>query len=170
MALAELLFGRKDESFWEDREIRFDAPTSQLECRPGETVIEALVRETSVPSIRSTHTGSAARTRACPPARCLQDPVEDTKGNNGEPGELLITNLRLIWVSKKSKRTNISIGYNCVTNLQIKTASSRLKGQSISMVEALSASIPQTQSADSRNSTPWEPVARHGVTSPCVLK
>ncbi len=57
-----------------------------------------------------------------------QDPVEDTKGNNGDQGELHATNLRLMWVSKKSKRTNISIGYNCVTAINVKEANSRLKG------------------------------------------
>lgn len=59
-----------------------------------------------------------------------QDPVEDTKGNNGDQGEMRITNLRLIWISKKSKRTNITIGYNCVTSVNIKVANSRLKGKS----------------------------------------
>lgn len=58
----------------------------------------------------------------------VQDPVEDTKGNNGDQGEFVITNLRLLWISKKSKRTNISVGYNCVTAVNVKTANSRLKG------------------------------------------
>lgn len=54
--------------------------------------------------------------------------VEDTKGNNGEKGSLAITNLRLIWRSQRSQRTNLSIGYNCVLSINIKTASSRLRG------------------------------------------
>lgn len=83
---------------WQDREIRFDAAPVDLECRKGEDIIEAL------------------------------DPVEDTKGNNGDQGELRITNLRLIWVSKKTRRTNITIGFNCVTSINIKDANSRLKG------------------------------------------
>jgi len=54
--------------------------------------------------------------------------VEDTKGNNGERGELLITNLRVIWVSSRTRKTNLSIGYNCVVSLSIKSANSRLRG------------------------------------------
>jgi Bardet-Biedl syndrome 5 protein len=34
--------------------------------------------------------------------------VEDTKGNNGERGSLIISNLRIIWVAHKSQRTNLS--------------------------------------------------------------
>ena len=54
--------------------------------------------------------------------------MEDTKGNNGEQGELKVTNLRLVWVSKKNRRTNISIGLCCVVSILVKTAQSRLKG------------------------------------------
>jgi hypothetical protein len=54
--------------------------------------------------------------------------VEDTKGNNGDKGSLSITNLRLIWRSQRSPRTNLSIGYNCVLSINVKTASSRLRG------------------------------------------
>lgn len=100
--LASSIFGRRggDENYvWQDREIRFDAPLSDLECRTGESILDDL------------------------------DQVEDTKGNNGEPGELFVTNLRLIWTSKKSRRTNISLGYNCITALNIRNANSRLKGQ-----------------------------------------
>ncbi len=34
--------------------------------------------------------------------------VEDTKGNNGERGSLIISNLRIIWVSHRNTRTNLS--------------------------------------------------------------
>lgn len=54
--------------------------------------------------------------------------VEDTKGNNGDRGSLEITNLRLIWTSHRTRRTNLSIGYNCMVSLKIKTASSKLGG------------------------------------------
>jgi len=56
------------------------------------------------------------------------DAIEDTKGNNGERGSLVITNLRMIWRSFKDSKTNLSIGYNCITNIAIKTANSRLRG------------------------------------------
>ena len=42
------------------------------------------------------------------------DSVEDTKGNNGDRGRLLVTNLRVIWHSHSMPRVNLSIGYNCV--------------------------------------------------------
>lgn len=35
--------------------------------------------------------------------------VEDTKGNNGERGSLMITNLRLMWISHRASRTNLSM-------------------------------------------------------------
>lgn len=57
-----------------------------------------------------------------------QESVEDTKGNNGDLGELRATNLRIMWISKKSRRTNISIGLNCITSINTKAAKSRLKG------------------------------------------
>jgi hypothetical protein len=40
--------------------------------------------------------------------------VEDTKGNNGERGCLMITNLRMIWFSSKSQRTNLSASLVCL--------------------------------------------------------
>jgi len=90
---------QKDEGdVWQDREIRFDVPVSQLELRKGEFQIDSM------------------------------DSVEDTKGNNGERGELLITNLRMIWCSNKHARTNLSVGYSSVISINIRNATSRLRG------------------------------------------
>mmetsp|Transcript_805 Transcript_805/g.1892 ORF Transcript_805/g.1892 Transcript_805/m.1892 type:complete len:349 (+) Transcript_805:281-1327(+) len=91
---------KKDEpnSVWQDREIRFDMPLKDLELRRGEFQIDTM------------------------------DSVEDTKGNNGEKGELVITNLRAIWASSRSRRTNLSVGYNAIVSINIRTASSRLRG------------------------------------------
>ena len=36
-------------------------------------------------------------------ATCLWHSVEDTKGNNGERGELCVTNLRIVWSAHRSK-------------------------------------------------------------------
>jgi len=83
---------------WQDREIRFDVVPSSLALLNGEKEIDSI------------------------------NSVEDTKGNNGESGSLTITNLRLIWRAQKSARTNLSVGYNCVLNISIKSASSRLRG------------------------------------------
>jgi len=87
-----------DEGVWQDRDIRFDSPTSYLSMRPGEVQIDAI------------------------------NTIEDTKGNNGEKGSLAITNLRLIWVCQRNSRINLSVGYNAVQAINIKTANSRLRG------------------------------------------
>eukprot|EP00736_Rhodelphis_marinus_P005865 Rmarinus@m.7619 len=83
---------------WQDREIRFDIHPNQLQPRKGEAVIDSM------------------------------NSVEDTKGNNGERGELFISNLRIMWMSHRSKRTNLSIGYNSIISINIRMASSRLRG------------------------------------------
>ncbi|XP_061404975.1 Bardet-Biedl syndrome 5 protein homolog isoform X2 [Lethenteron reissneri] len=57
------------------------------------------------------------------------DSIEDTKGNNGDRGRLLVTNLRLIWHSQSLPRVNLSIGYNCVISITTRTANSKLRGQ-----------------------------------------
>ena len=87
-----------DDTIWQDREIRFDVPFAQLKPRRGEVEIDSI------------------------------NSVEDTKGNNGEKGQLTVTNLRLIWCSHKDPRTNLSIGFNCILSTNIRTASSKLRG------------------------------------------
>lgn len=56
----ELLKGmpppRADEVVWQDREVRFDSPPAEMQCRKGEVVVDSI------------------------------NSVEDTKGNNGERG------------------------------------------------------------------------------------
>uniref|UniRef100_A0A8C2FEE5 BBSome complex member BBS5 PH domain-containing protein n=1 Tax=Cyprinus carpio TaxID=7962 RepID=A0A8C2FEE5_CYPCA len=54
---------------------------------------------------------------------CL-DSIEDTKGNNGDRGRLLVTNLRVIWHSLALPRVNLSVGYNCIINITTRTANS----------------------------------------------
>merc|ERR1719316_95841 len=88
------------EEIWQDREIKFDQQPSVLKLRRGEFQIDSI------------------------------NSVEDTKGNNGERGILIVTNLRLIWTSSKSPRTNLSIGFNCVSSVNIKQVNSKLRGNS----------------------------------------
>ena len=83
---------------WEDRALRFDTLLQHLKPRKGEFEIDSI------------------------------NSVEDTKGNNGERGFLIITNLRLIWACHKTPTTNLSVGLNCITSVNIKAASSRLRG------------------------------------------
>lgn len=54
--------------------------------------------------------------------------VEDTKGNNGERGSLIVTNLRIIWVSHANSKINLSIGLNTVLSVNIRKAKSKLRG------------------------------------------
>ena len=51
---------------------------SSLELRPGEHLIDSMAN------------------------------VEDTKGNSGEGGTLVVTNLRLMWISSRYSKTNLS--------------------------------------------------------------
>ncbi len=83
---------------WQDRQLRFDAPVSSLKPRKGEFEIDSI------------------------------NSVEDSKGNNGERGFLVITNLRIIWASHNAPRTNLSIGLDSIIKLSIKQAKSRLRG------------------------------------------
>eukprot|EP01064_Diplonema_japonicum_P028102 TRINITY_DN4246_c2_g1_i3.p1 TRINITY_DN4246_c2_g1~~TRINITY_DN4246_c2_g1_i3.p1 ORF type:complete len:345 (+),score=47.16 TRINITY_DN4246_c2_g1_i3:81-1115(+) len=83
---------------WQDREIRFDVGPSEFEMRKSETKIDII------------------------------DSIEDTKGNNGEKGQLTVTNLRLIWCCSKNLKINLSIGYNCIISITIHTANSRIRG------------------------------------------
>lgn len=91
------------EFIWQDREIRFDVPFSQLKPRRGEEEIDSI------------------------------NSVEDTKGNNGEKGALSVTNLRLIWVCRKTPKTNLSIGFNCVVSITIRTTHSQIRGNTQGM-------------------------------------
>eukprot|EP00291_Cryptomonas_curvata_P008385 CAMPEP_0172198098 /NCGR_PEP_ID=MMETSP1050-20130122/27883_1 /TAXON_ID=233186 /ORGANISM="Cryptomonas curvata, Strain CCAP979/52" /LENGTH=281 /DNA_ID=CAMNT_0012874851 /DNA_START=38 /DNA_END=879 /DNA_ORIENTATION=- len=54
--------------------------------------------------------------------------IEDTKGNNGDNGELQVTNLRLMWISANNVKTNLSVGYGSVISINVRTANSRLRG------------------------------------------
>jgi len=83
---------------WQDRGIRFDVLRQQLSCSKGEFEIDSI------------------------------NSVEDTKGNNGKRGFLVVTNLRLIWAQHNRPRTNLSIGFNCITSINIKTVRSKLRG------------------------------------------
>uniref|UniRef100_A0A4W3I7F1 Bardet-Biedl syndrome 5 protein homolog n=1 Tax=Callorhinchus milii TaxID=7868 RepID=A0A4W3I7F1_CALMI len=74
------------DALWEDRDVRFDISLQQMKVRPGEVLIDCL------------------------------DSIEDTKGNNGDRGRLLVTNLRIIWHSLALPRVNLcKVLFNCFT-------------------------------------------------------
>ena len=84
---------------WQDKEMLFDVHRSALILRCGEANIDSI------------------------------NSVEDTKGNSGQRGSLTISNLRVLWASHKSRRTNLSIGLNTVVSINIQKAKSKLCGQ-----------------------------------------
>ncbi|XP_023683808.1 BBSome complex member BBS5-like isoform X2 [Paramormyrops kingsleyae] len=86
------------DAIWEDRDVRFDITAQHMKTRAGEVLIDCL------------------------------DNIEDTKGNNGDRGRLLVTNLRIIWHSLALPRVNLSVGYNSVINITTRTANSKLRG------------------------------------------
>ncbi|XP_049885753.1 Bardet-Biedl syndrome 5 protein homolog [Pectinophora gossypiella] len=83
---------------WEDREVLFDLPFSYLKLRCGEKIFDRI------------------------------EPIEDTKGNSGTKGRMVITNLRIIWHSLSSPRINLSIGLSCVLSTSTKVVNSGLRG------------------------------------------
>jgi Bardet-Biedl syndrome 5 protein len=83
---------------WQDRDVCFDSKPAELELRKGEVAIET------------------------------QHNVEDIKGNVGDRGMLVSTNLRLMWISAAKKRTNLSIGLHCVINMRMSAKTTALKG------------------------------------------
>ncbi|XP_037302232.1 Bardet-Biedl syndrome 5 protein homolog [Manduca sexta] len=83
---------------WEDREVLFDLPFAYLKLRPGEKIFDRI------------------------------EPIEDTKGNSGTKGRMVVTNLRIIWHSLASPRINLSIGLNCVTMTNTRIVNSGLRG------------------------------------------
>ncbi|XP_050438176.1 Bardet-Biedl syndrome 5 protein homolog isoform X2 [Adelges cooleyi] len=84
---------------WEDQEIQFDLSINKaLKMRNGEKIIDRL------------------------------EFIEDTKGNGGDKGVLVITNLRAIWHSMSIARISLSIGYNCIQDISTRIVNSRLKG------------------------------------------
>eukprot|EP01041_Mallomonas_annulata_P010263 gene10263-21412_t len=90
--------GKMVDYIWQDREIRFDSISKNLACRRGEKIIDSI------------------------------NSVEDTKGNNGERGSLIVTNLRILWISHSNSRINLSIGLGAIITVNIRKARSKLRG------------------------------------------
>ena len=117
----------RNQSFylWHDREIKFDIDKYDLAERPGERVLGLGSRWTQ----KLSSSINVWKTSL----KGYFDPVEDTKGNNGQRGFLRITNLRLIWEAHKAYRVNLSIGFKAILNMNQKSVRSKLRGN----IEAL---------------------------------
>ncbi|GET86804.1 hypothetical protein, conserved [Leishmania tarentolae] len=96
---------KKAFTFWQDREVHFDAATRVLGLRENTEYVYATFHH-----------------------------VEDTKGNSGRPGTLLVTNLRLIWWCQQRQTVNLSIGYYCVQKLTVQEAESKRTGGMVECV------------------------------------
>ncbi|XP_050679468.1 Bardet-Biedl syndrome 5 protein homolog [Leptidea sinapis] len=88
----------KKKVLWEDREVLFDLPFEYLKLRSGEKIFDRI------------------------------ELIEDTRGNSGVKGRMVVTNLRIIWHSVTSPRINLSIGFNCVISTSTKLVKSGLRG------------------------------------------
>jgi Bardet-Biedl syndrome 5 protein len=88
---------------WQDREIRFDVPVNLLKPRAGEKVLETV------------------------------EEVEDSKGNTGELGTLVVTTLRIMWYSSANKKINLSVGLDCVIHSEVKESESAVKGKQMAL-------------------------------------
>ncbi len=84
---------QENDFVWQDREIQFDCAVPSLKLHAGEYEIEAL------------------------------DRCEDTKGSSNEYGRLTVTNLRIMWVYAADKTVNLSVGYDCLRDVSIKSGS-----------------------------------------------
>ncbi|KAK4008166.1 hypothetical protein OUZ56_013315 [Daphnia magna] len=92
---------------WQDNEIRFDVSSSLLNMVPGECVLERV------------------------------ELVEDTKANSGEPGCLIMTNLRLLWYSHKTAKLNLTIGYNTLVSVTSQPSNNKSKRNSANTLHIL---------------------------------
>lgn len=86
-----------------DRDLKFDIVQKLVNLQPGEEDIDFIPN------------------------------IEDTKGKIGEKGDIRITNLRFLWISKDKPNTNLSLGLNCIKDLFIRNANSVIKGTTQSL-------------------------------------
>ncbi|XP_017881846.1 Bardet-Biedl syndrome 5 protein homolog isoform X2 [Ceratina calcarata] len=91
---------------WQDNEVRFDISYNQMQLRLGEFTVDKL------------------------------DLIEDTKGNAGDNGRLVVTNLRILWHSLFLPRVNLSVGFNTFVTVNTKTVHS-LQGKHVQALYVL---------------------------------
>lgn len=84
---------------WQHNEIHLDMRKERIELRNGEYILDRV------------------------------NNIEDSKGNSGEGGSFLFTNLRLVWFLNKNYQVNISIGYDTVLSVQEDEESNKVVGK-----------------------------------------
>lgn len=119
------------EYVWQDREIRFDSKPQLLNCRRGEKIIGNSIFIITFCLLCCNNVAIVISDISLTVTVTMTDSinsVEDTKGNNGERGSLIVTNLRILWISHTNSRVNLSVGLNTVISANIKQAKSKLRG------------------------------------------
>lgn len=93
------VFNYEELYIWQEREVRFDVLKKEISLRKGEKQLDTVSN------------------------------IEDSKGNNGDVGCIIFTNLRLIWFSIENLKLNLSIGYDCILASDVKLTNSKVSGE-----------------------------------------
>ena len=88
---------------WQEREVRFDVSKKEISLRKGEKCLDTVSN------------------------------IEDSKGNNGDVGCVMFTNLRIVWFCVENLKLNLSIGYDCIINSDVKPITSKVSGESMAL-------------------------------------
>lgn len=93
----------EDYYIWHEREVRFDISKKEISLRKGEKCLDTISN------------------------------IEDSKGNNGDVGCIMFTNLRIVWFCVENLKLNLSIGYDCVLASDVKPINSKVSGESMAL-------------------------------------
>lgn len=85
---------------WEDKEVRFDLPFSYVY---NFIYLHLVLMRNVTSSFREMHLISGEKIID------RLDNIEDTKGNGGDRGRLIITNLRVLWHSVANPRISLCV-------------------------------------------------------------
>lgn len=93
----------EDYYVWQEREVRFDISKKEISLRKGEKCLDTI------------------------------NNIEDSKGNNGDVGVMMFTNLRIVWFCVENLKLNLSIGYDCILSSEAKQINSKVSGESMAL-------------------------------------
>lgn len=88
---------------WQEREVRFDISKREISLRKGEKCLDTISN------------------------------IEDSKGNNGDVGVMMFTNLRIVWFCVENLKLNLSIGYDCILSSEAKQIVTKVSGESMAL-------------------------------------
>ncbi len=96
-------FNYEEYYIWQEREVRFDISKKEISLRKGEKCLDTISN------------------------------IEDSKGNNGDVGCMMFTNLRIVWFCVENLKLNLSIGYDCIISSDVKPTNSKVSGESMAL-------------------------------------